>query len=111
MNDVEFRAMLDLFMCCDPWPVPDDCDGEENHKTITEMLNRKARQRGYEGWVDAYHEFKLEPWEPPGTCLKGHTLFKMLLACRDDFEPNVPSDQLPRSASCNEHCVHFKPNE
>jgi hypothetical protein len=55
MNDQEFRAILDWFMCSDPWPVP---PGDENHEIVTNWLNNEAQVRGYDSWVVAYHEFK-----------------------------------------------------
>ena len=55
MNDQEFRAMLDWYMCSDPWPVDPDDNG--THEMMTELLNRESRKRGYDGWVDAYHIF------------------------------------------------------
>ena len=60
MTDKEFRAMLDWYMCSDPWPVQkkDGSTDEENHKAMTELLNKKARRHGYQDWVDAYHRFK-----------------------------------------------------
>lgn len=48
MSDTELRALLDLFMCSDPWPLS---MGEQ--KTIEAMLDREAQRRGYEGWVEA----------------------------------------------------------
>lgn len=53
----EFRALLDLFMCSDPWPVVDHGDGD-GHDTIENLLNTEAKSRGYTDWIDAYHTFK-----------------------------------------------------
>jgi len=52
MSRKEFRAMLDWFMCSDPWPVEPD-DG--SHEVIEAMLEKEAFRRGYAGWVGAYH--------------------------------------------------------
>lgn len=73
MRDAEFRALLDLFMCCDPWPVEKRTEAAvggrgvqsfvpdmENHETIRRLLDRKARRHGYENWVEAFHLFKVE---------------------------------------------------
>lgn len=54
MTNQEFRAVLDWHMCSDPWPV--EPDGEGNQATITAWLNREAQERGFDSWVDAYHE-------------------------------------------------------
>jgi hypothetical protein len=51
LNPREFRALLDWFMCSDPWPVAD----EPNHQLMTEWLDRLSKVCGYDGWVDAYH--------------------------------------------------------
>lgn len=51
MDPMEFRAFLDLMMCCDPWPV----DGSGNQETIVFFANRKSVERGYSDWIDAYH--------------------------------------------------------
>ena len=49
MSDREFRALLDLFMCSDPYP----CDG---HDVVEELLDHEADRRGFDSWVDAYHD-------------------------------------------------------
>jgi hypothetical protein len=60
MTDKEFRAMLDWYMCSDPWPVQsgDKSTDEENHDTITAMMERESKARGFDGWVHAFHEMK-----------------------------------------------------
>ena len=55
MNPLEFRALLDLIMCCDPWPVADD---GENQRFIQLLADREARRREFPDWISAYHEFK-----------------------------------------------------
>lgn len=87
MSDLEFRAILDLWMCCDPWPVhqrlcdhvvdpgapcenPPTCD-EENHSTLEGWLNRECKARGFDGWVDAYHEFKPDEHNKDCRCPTG----------------------------------------
>lgn len=71
MNDKEFRAILDWWMCSDPWPVTTEawtgdndtdvknCD-QEHHGICRGWLDRECEARGFDGWVDAYHEFKPE---------------------------------------------------
>lgn len=51
INPVEYRALLDLLMCADPYPAP---TGEA---AIKEFADRKARYHGYNDWVEAYHFF------------------------------------------------------
>ena len=53
MNDVEYRAFLDLLMCSDPWPV---VPGDGNQDILIAFADREAENRGYENWVVAYHE-------------------------------------------------------
>jgi hypothetical protein len=50
MTQREFRAVLDWFMCSDPWP-----DGPETHAIVTDWLNNMATADGWDSWVDAYH--------------------------------------------------------
>ena len=52
MNDIQFRAALDWFMCSDPWPV----SGRRNYKIMLTWFEFESRRRGYQTWVDAYHE-------------------------------------------------------
>ncbi len=52
MNHQFFRDLLDLFMVSDPWP-----DTPESHLRIEDVLDDEARERGYENWVVAFHEF------------------------------------------------------
>lgn len=64
MSDEEFRALLDLWMCSDPWPVTDISAHEvrvcsdKNHALVTGLLDREATNRGYTDVVDAYHSHK-----------------------------------------------------
>lgn len=68
ITDHEFRALLDLFMASDPWPVtvPNETGGTgrqtdlENHNAIQDCLDRNAKARGFDTWVDAYHLFPRE---------------------------------------------------
>ncbi len=55
MEDYIYRAILDLLMCSDPYPVPDDGVGQ---KILTALANDEAKKRGYGDWVVAYHKFK-----------------------------------------------------
>jgi hypothetical protein len=53
MSDQEFRAVLDWWMCSDPWPV--NPDGKDNQKTIGKWLEREAKQRGWTDLIEAFH--------------------------------------------------------
>ncbi len=55
MEDYIYRAILDLLMCSDPYPVPDDGVGQE---ILIALANDEAKKRGYGDWVVAYHEFE-----------------------------------------------------
>lgn len=57
ISDQEFRALLDLFMCSDPWPVEPDAG---SHELVKAVIDRQAQFRGYENWVVAYHELPRE---------------------------------------------------
>lgn len=51
MNDEAFRALLDIFMCADPWP------SHAPQQPLEDFLNKEAKAHGYETWIDAYHGF------------------------------------------------------
>jgi len=46
----EFRTLLELMMCSDPWPAGDDM-----RIFLKKLLNREAQEREYSDWVEAYH--------------------------------------------------------
>lgn len=48
------RALLDLRMASDPTPLTSEQD-----QAVTEWLSEVSHERGYGGWVDAYHEFEV----------------------------------------------------
>ena len=52
MNDIQYRAFLDLLMCSDPWPVP------TNQQIVESIADDEAVKRGYPTWVEAYHKMK-----------------------------------------------------
>jgi hypothetical protein len=58
-------------------------------------------------WADAIKRGEPLPAIFP-RCAKGHRRRDNMIVCRDDFAPNVARDQLPRSPTCGEHCVHWK---
>lgn len=51
MNPMQFRAVLDWYMCSDPWP-----DSDQNHQIITDWINQMSIDRGFAHWVEAYHD-------------------------------------------------------
>lgn len=54
LADDEFRALLDLFMVSDPWPLR-----SSTHETTVEMLlTTESESRGFGSWIEAYHGFK-----------------------------------------------------
>jgi len=56
ISDKAFRALLDLYMVSDPWPLePGD------NAVVFAFLCAEAQKRGYSAWTEAYHEF--EPGE------------------------------------------------
>lgn len=51
LTDTQFRAMMDLMMVSDPWPL-----GEPEHAQIENLLIVESERRGYDSWIVAYHE-------------------------------------------------------
>ena len=51
MDSMELRSLLNLIMCCDPWP----CEDSGNEGDVKFFANRMSVEAGYEDWVDAYH--------------------------------------------------------
>ncbi|MEE8289728.1 MAG: hypothetical protein V3R25_09990 [Nitrosomonadaceae bacterium] len=56
LRDSDLRALMDLSMCSDPWPVE---DAGVNQETIVDILNREAENRGYTDWIQAYHHLEV----------------------------------------------------
>lgn len=54
MTDEQFHVMLKWFMSSDPWPLD-----EQSQETIGMMLDEESEKKGFDGWIDAFHEFKL----------------------------------------------------
>jgi hypothetical protein len=50
MNQAEFRTVLDWWMSSDPFPE------NVNKQIVDDWMNREAKERGYEGVVEAFHE-------------------------------------------------------
>lgn len=51
MTNKEFRALLDLFMMSDPWPLT-----QAANDIVQGILDREAKARGLTDWIDAYHK-------------------------------------------------------
>jgi len=56
ISDEAFRELLNLFMASDPWPL----EGERSKAVIFGFLCAEASKRGYDDWIEAYHEFDPE---------------------------------------------------
>lgn len=52
MNDYAFRVLLSLYMVSDPWPLTAD-----ENVAMEMYLNKESSERGFENWIDAYHNF------------------------------------------------------
>ena len=66
----EFRVLLDLCMCSDPWPLVDDPGSKE---IMEHCLNALAKQYEFKDWISAYHGLstggarQAQEGEPPET--------------------------------------------
>ena len=52
MTSEQFRALLNLWMCSDPWPTSHPSD----QKHIEALLDEESEKRGYKDTIGAYHE-------------------------------------------------------
>lgn len=52
MDSKRFRALLDMLMISDPWHDP--C-----FEVLEELANEISYLYGYDGWIQAYHEHKV----------------------------------------------------
>jgi hypothetical protein len=48
----QFRALLDLMMCSDPWPEGVD------RQAVESFLDFVSQENGFIDWIGAYHAFK-----------------------------------------------------
>jgi len=65
LSDDQFRALLNLFMASDPWPIVNKGEkkiargiqdsGEEEE--LQALLTDESHSRGYAHWTDAFHNF------------------------------------------------------
>jgi hypothetical protein len=60
----EYGTLCDWLMASDPFPL-----SESRRDRIESMLNDEAERRGYDDWVQAYHDNHME--DDPR---EGHTL-------------------------------------
>jgi len=51
MNDLQFRALLDIIMVSDPSPLANGLD-----TALVSLAEQEAKARGWGGWSVAYHE-------------------------------------------------------
>lgn len=69
IDKVSFRALLDLFMCCDPWPVTAKRTAEnaykgpqidqDNHAQVEAFMNQQSKLYGFPSYVEAFHRLKI----------------------------------------------------
>ncbi len=50
MTRIEFRAILNLLMCSDPWPAT-----LGDQLVITAWADKHAEKYEFTSWIDAYH--------------------------------------------------------
>ena len=48
----EYGTLINWMMASDPWPI-----SQTARKRIVDMLNEEAEARGYDDWVQVYHEW------------------------------------------------------
>ena len=56
MRNLAFRALLDLLMVSDPFPLD-----EISHDELCLFADQQSLLRGFENWIVAYHEYKRLP--------------------------------------------------
>ena len=52
MTKRQYRAFLNLMMSADPWPASKD-----DYDEMDRYADRTAADRGYKGWIEAFHRF------------------------------------------------------
>lgn len=57
MDDRQLRALLDLLMCSDPYPVKDTGCGT-GEDDIVRLATSESKRRGFTSWIDAFHYFE-----------------------------------------------------
>lgn len=50
LTTAQFRALLDLWMVSDPWPLD-----EWQHDELGRFITEASKSLGFEDWVEAYH--------------------------------------------------------
>lgn len=51
LSKMELRALCELVMVSDPWPLPG-----EHESVVKALLLEECHRHGYPDWVDAYHD-------------------------------------------------------
>jgi hypothetical protein len=51
MRKYEFKCLLALLVCSDPWPTGDQWEEE----TLKDYATRQAMRYGFRDWIEAYH--------------------------------------------------------
>ena len=64
MTSKQYRALLDLLMCSDPWPVGTE-RGDDGQETVIGLVTEEAMRRGHRDWIEAYHDHTGDDPEPP----------------------------------------------
>jgi hypothetical protein len=54
MDPFELKALVNLLMVSDPWPLTGRL-GPEQEKLLKHFADVESRKRSYKDWVDAYH--------------------------------------------------------
>lgn len=54
LSDKQFRCLLDLWMCTDPFPESVD------DAVFTDLITSESKARGYATEIDAYHMFRVK---------------------------------------------------
>lgn len=55
MTRTQFRALLNLMMCSDPWPIS-GLSGKLDEDALLAYCDRVAKSLGYNNWIEAYHD-------------------------------------------------------
>ena len=65
MKDTQYRALLDYRMC------GDGAHHFVNMEEVDGLMNHEARERGFDNWIVAYHEWNPNPEAPKDSPAEG----------------------------------------